>query len=179
MRGSEREDGERKRVRKGKKSPDRTLQKEVPASKSPGRKQASSRKAPIPETQIAILAHELEKHAVTRRRLKHARTRNRKLALECEALKERFETALRGAQIHAFSQDRELRYTWISGPRGDEVVGRMLGRTDEELRILDLNGNLLTSYPNPEGVNVGSLTWLNQGIVYVDFTGNVIRVIQP
>ncbi len=133
VRGSERENGERKRVRKGKKSPDRTLQKEVPASKSPGRKQASSRKAPIPETQIAILAHELEKHAVTRRRLKHARTRNRKLTLECEALKERFETALRGAQIHAFSQDRELHYTWISGPRGDEVVGRMLGRTDEEL----------------------------------------------
>jgi hypothetical protein len=60
-------------------------------------------------------------------------------------------------------------------PNGDQVA--IL--TDEELRIVDLNGNLLVSYPNPEGVNVGSLTWLNQGIVYVDFTGNVIRVIQP
>ncbi len=60
-------------------------------------------------------------------------------------------------------------------PNGDQVA--IL--TDEELRILDLNGTLLVSYPNPEGVNVGSLTWLNQGIVYVDFTGNVIRVIQP
>jgi hypothetical protein len=60
-------------------------------------------------------------------------------------------------------------------PNGDRVA--ML--SDESLDIYDLDGNLLTSFPNPEGVNVGSLTWLNQGIVYVDFTGNVIRVIQP
>ncbi len=60
-------------------------------------------------------------------------------------------------------------------PNGDQVA--IL--TDESLQILDLNGNLLATYPNPEGVNVGSLTWLNQGIVYVDFTNGVLRVIQP
>jgi PAS domain S-box-containing protein len=52
---------------------------------------------------------------------------------ECDELKTRLEIAFRGANIHAFAQDRNLRYTWATGPRGDEAAAQMLGRTDDEL----------------------------------------------
>ncbi|MGV3635432.1 MAG: HWE histidine kinase domain-containing protein [Pseudorhodoplanes sp.] len=55
-----------------------------------------------------------------------------RVSRECEELKFRVEMAFRGANIHAFAQDRDLRYVWVSGPRGDDA-GAMLGRTDDEL----------------------------------------------
>ena len=45
----------------------------------------------------------------------------------------RFETALRGADIYAFSQDSELRYTWVFSPRSEEGASKMLGRTDDDI----------------------------------------------
>ncbi len=45
----------------------------------------------------------------------------------------RFETALRSANVYIFSQDRDLRYTWVYSPRGEQDAAEMLGRTDEEI----------------------------------------------
>jgi len=50
-----------------------------------------------------------------------------------ELTKARFETALREADIYAFSQDSELRYTWVFSPRGEESAAKMVGRTDDEI----------------------------------------------
>ncbi|ARP99565.1 HWE histidine kinase domain-containing protein [Pseudorhodoplanes sinuspersici] len=72
-------------------------------------------------------------HAETRYKLKRARAALHRQTGECNELKERFEAAFRGAQIHAFSQDQHLRYLWISGPHGEEAAARMVGKTDEEL----------------------------------------------
>ena len=132
VRGPERDRSGSKRARKGNKQPVRALKKAgLAGQRKTPRNPASARKKSIVKTDE--IDRELERHAETRRKLKLARAENRRIGRECEALKARFETALRGAQIHAFSQDRELRYTWISGPHGDETVGRMLGRTDEEV----------------------------------------------
>ncbi|MGD9923687.1 MAG: PAS domain-containing protein, partial [Pseudorhodoplanes sp.] len=81
----------------------------------------------------ARLQRETALHARTRARLERAEELARQRSEECEELKARFEIALRGAAIHAFAQDRDLRYTWITGPYGDEAALRMLGRTDDEL----------------------------------------------
>jgi PAS domain S-box-containing protein len=45
----------------------------------------------------------------------------------------RFETALRSANVYIFSQDRDLRYTWVYSPRGEQDAAEMLGRADEEI----------------------------------------------
>jgi two-component system CheB/CheR fusion protein len=45
---------------------------------------------------------------------------------------ERFHAVLRGSPLIAFSQDRELRYTWIHNPVV-HPLGALLGRTDGEL----------------------------------------------
>jgi len=50
---------------------------------------------------------------------------------ELALIKAGFETALRGAEVFVFSQDRDLRYTWAHSPRGDRLD--MLGRTDNEI----------------------------------------------
>jgi PAS domain S-box-containing protein len=52
---------------------------------------------------------------------------------ELSLVKARFETALRGAKVYVFSQDRDLRYTWVYTPESGEAGTGMLGRTDEEL----------------------------------------------
>lgn len=48
-----------------------------------------------------------------------------------EAPPEQLQAALAEANIYVFRQDAELRYTWVSGPRGAGVD--LVGRTDEEL----------------------------------------------
>jgi two-component sensor histidine kinase len=48
-------------------------------------------------------------------------------------IKTSFETALRGADIYVFSQDQELRYTWVFSPRSEEGATKMLGRTDDDI----------------------------------------------
>ncbi len=52
---------------------------------------------------------------------------------ELSLVKARFETALRGANIHAYSQDRDLRYTWAYVPNSAQAANDMLGRTDDEI----------------------------------------------
>ena len=53
-------------------------------------------------------------------------------AREISEVMARFETALRGGKVYAFSQDAGLRYTWAYSPYGDRTIADMLGRTDEE-----------------------------------------------
>ena len=79
------------------------------------------------------LDREVALHARTRAELKRVRAESRRSSRECDDLKARFEKALSGANIHAFAQDRELRYTWLAGPRDGNDVAGMLGRTDDEL----------------------------------------------
>lgn len=45
----------------------------------------------------------------------------------------RLDTCLRGAKVYLFSQDRDLRYTGVFGPRGEDAGAQMLGRTDEDI----------------------------------------------
>ena len=75
----------------------------------------------------AALADPLERErladAETLRQLKIAHEATRLKSVECEEIRARFETALRGAQIHVYSQDRDLRYTWVFNPR-DADAGR-------------------------------------------------------
>jgi PAS domain S-box-containing protein len=78
------------------------------------------------------LEREIALHAKTRAELELARAEGLRSLRECNEMKAFVEKAFRGANIHAFAQDRDLRYTWIAGPRGDDAVG-MLGRTDDEL----------------------------------------------
>jgi PAS domain-containing protein len=78
------------------------------------------------------LQENIDQYARDRAKLKAARDQARRAARECEDMKARFERAFRGANIHAFTQDRDLRYTWIAGPQGNNE-SRMLGRTDDEL----------------------------------------------
>ncbi len=83
------------------------------------------------------LRREAEAHEVTLRELEAARrelesrveTRTRELSL----VKARFETALNGAQVYVFSQDRDLKYTWMYSPRGEDAAAQMIGRSDDEI----------------------------------------------
>ncbi len=81
----------------------------------------------------AKLELERKRHAQTRRRLAQARKDMARQTTECDELKQRIDISFSGAQIHAFSQDRDLRYLWVAGPHGDEAATRMVGKTDEEL----------------------------------------------
>ena len=80
----------------------------------------------------AQLKREIQLHKETREELERVREQARRKSDECDEIHARFKRAFQGANIHAFAQDRDLRYTWIAGPRGDEA-SRMLGRTDDEL----------------------------------------------
>lgn len=112
----------RGRVIKPGEGPATSVRQEKPRSERPAETSADT-----------LLLRELEAHAQTRAELE-AEQRKSVLAIrECDELRARVELAFRGANIHAFAQDRDLRYTWVSGPRGDETILRMLGRTDDEL----------------------------------------------
>ncbi|HEX2216909.1 MAG TPA: HWE histidine kinase domain-containing protein [Xanthobacteraceae bacterium] len=52
---------------------------------------------------------------------------------ELGLVKARFETALRGARVYVFTQDRDLRYTWLYAPHGQPAGAEMLGATDAEV----------------------------------------------
>ncbi len=79
------------------------------------------------------LQREIQLHAETRAELERVRAEARRKSEECDEINARFEMAFRGANIHAFIQDRELRYTWIAGPQADDAASRMLGRTDVDI----------------------------------------------
>jgi PAS domain S-box-containing protein len=83
------------------------------------------------------LRREAAAHEVTLRELEsvsrdlehRVEERTRELSL----VKAAFETALRGAAVYVFSQDRDLRYTWVHSPRAGEAGLELLGRTDAEI----------------------------------------------
>jgi hypothetical protein len=56
---------------------------------------------------------------------------------------------------------------------------RIAVSTGATIEIWDTQGNIQTAFANNEGVSLGSLTWLNDGLVYVDSTNGVLRVVQP
>lgn len=82
------------------------------------------------------LRREVAGHEVTLRELetvqRELETRVVERTRELSTVTARLETALRGAYVHAFSQDRDLRYTWVYDPGGAGGDG-MVGRTDEEV----------------------------------------------
>lgn len=57
--------------------------------------------------------------------------------------------------------------------------GRIAVITGATIEIWDTQGNLQTTFANDEGISIGSLSWLNQGLVYVDVSNGVLRVVQP
>jgi PAS domain S-box-containing protein len=79
------------------------------------------------------LRREAEAHEATLRELELSRreleTRVEQRTGELSLAKARFETALHGAKIYVFSQDQDLRYTWMYGAVDDGIIGR----TDQEL----------------------------------------------
>jgi PAS domain S-box-containing protein len=52
---------------------------------------------------------------------------------EFTAATARMEAALRGAHIHVFFQDRDLRYLSVISPQGEEAGAQLIGRTDEQV----------------------------------------------
>ena len=83
------------------------------------------------------LSREVAAHEATLRELEAVRRdlegRVTERTKELSLVKARFETALRGAKVYVFSQDRDLRYTWVYTPDGAEAGAEMLGRTDEDV----------------------------------------------
>ncbi len=47
----------------------------------------------------------------------------------------RLDTCLRGAKVYLFTQDRDLRYVGVFGPRGEDASMQMLGRSDDEVLV--------------------------------------------
>lgn len=52
---------------------------------------------------------------------------------ELAEAKQRFEIALRGSPISVFTQDKDLRFTWVHNAPAGLVPERILGKTDEEV----------------------------------------------
>lgn len=76
----------------------------------------------------------------TRRELE---TRVEERTRELSLVKARLETALRGAYVHAFSQDRDLRYTWVYNPDCPDTAAEMIGRTDQEVLPADVRDAII------------------------------------
>ena len=55
--------------------------------------------------------------------------------VELSLTSSRLDTCLRGAKVYLFSQDKDLRYVGVFGPRGEDAGAQMLGRTDEEILV--------------------------------------------
>lgn len=87
------------------------------------------------------LRREVAGHETTLRELEATQrdleTRVEQRTHELNLVRARLETALRGAYVHAFSQDRDLHYTWVYDPDGDGA-DEMLGRTDREILPADV-----------------------------------------
>ena len=54
---------------------------------------------------------------------------------ELAQVQSRLDTCLRGAKVYLFSQDQDLRYTGVYGPRGEDASAQMLGRTDDDILV--------------------------------------------
>src|SRR5712691_10566257 len=83
------------------------------------------------------LRREAAAHEATLRELETARRELEQRVIErtkeLSLITARFETALRGAKVYVFSQDTDLRYTWVYSPRAGTSGAQLLGRTDEEI----------------------------------------------
>jgi PAS domain S-box-containing protein len=83
------------------------------------------------------LRREAEAHEATLRELELSRreleTRVEERTRELSLVKARFETALHGAKVYVFSQDLDLKYTWMYGALDEAAAAGMVGRTDAEL----------------------------------------------
>jgi PAS domain S-box-containing protein len=111
-----------------------------------GRQHAPARSAEKPVTR-GVSAHpqdiaerlrsEIAAHEATRRELetvrREAQVRIFERTRERDAARARFETALYGAKIYVFSQDRELRYTFVSKPLFGLAAEDILGHTDDDV----------------------------------------------
>jgi PAS domain S-box-containing protein len=83
------------------------------------------------------VAREIAAHEATRRELQSLRkmvdARGAQDAAELGLINARLEFALRCAKVHVFTQDRDLRYTWVHAPDGAAAGADMLGRTDADI----------------------------------------------
>lgn len=93
---------------------------------------ASDNSSSFADLAQTIAVEELE----TARRELESRVEER--TRELSLVKARLETALRGAYVHAFSQDRDLRYTWVYDPDGPAGAEEMIGRTDADILPADI-----------------------------------------
>ncbi len=93
------------------------------------------------------LRDEVAAHDATRRELEAARREAEAVRREAQvrlyertrerdAARARFQTALHGAKIYVFSQDRELRYTFMSQPMFGLTAEDILGHTDDDVSRL-------------------------------------------
>jgi len=84
-----------------------------------------------------LLRAEIAAHAATKRELeavrRDAQVRMFERTRERDAARARFETALHGTRIYVFSQDRDLRYTFVSKPLFGLTAQDMLGHTDDSV----------------------------------------------
>ncbi|MBN9669418.1 sensor histidine kinase [Roseibium aggregatum] len=62
---------------------------------------------------------------------------------ELNRINERFEKALTGSNITVYSQDRDLRYTWIHNPRFGFDSHDLVGRNDTQVLPEDVAGELI------------------------------------
>ena len=93
------------------------------------------------------LRREAEAHEATLRDLEGARqeleTRVVERTAELGLVTARFETALHGSNVTVYTQDRDLRYAWISGPIFGHAIDQIIGRDDEELLPADGRGPII------------------------------------
>ncbi|MEP0456821.1 MAG: HWE histidine kinase domain-containing protein [Roseibium sp.] len=99
---------------------------------------------------------------------------------ELDRANERFETALTGSNITVFTQDTELRYTWIHHPRLGNTIEEVIGRTDTQLMPADAAA--ITIPLKQEVLDTGETrsTYLavetdDEGTLYLDLTINPTR----
>ena len=82
------------------------------------------------QSEIAAHLRTLEELKETRQQLEErvaARTK------ELAEAKQRFEIALRGSPIMVFTQDRDMRFTWVHNPPSGVDPAFLLGKTDTEI----------------------------------------------
>jgi len=106
-----------------------------PVTQEPSGTPASPSRQANAEQLQGLLERETRRHAETHAELVRTRDEANRARLECQQLMGRIELALRGANIQAFAQDRDLRYNWVVGSRNDDATSSLLGRTDDELGI--------------------------------------------
>jgi PAS domain S-box-containing protein len=63
----------------------------------------------------------------------HLNTQVGRSRRELNRINDRFETALTGSNISVFSQDADLRYTWIHNPRFGFEPSEVIGKTDADV----------------------------------------------